>query len=72
MFIIFRPHLKGEENLNLCCFFPKFCQNSFLLILLVNSSNHGVFGSASAWQTRGGWFEPVLMRYIFSGKLPGA
>ena len=29
-------------------------------------------GSASAWQTRGRGFEPVLMRYIFSGKCPGA
>ena len=26
-------------------------------------------GSASAWQTRGRGLEPVLMRYIYSGKV---
>ena len=38
--------------------------------LLLHSSHHGSVGSASAWQTRGLWIEPVLMRYIFSGKYP--
>ena len=42
-----------------------------ILFHLVNSSHHGAVGSASAWQTRGGGFEPVLMRYIFSGKYHG-
>ena len=63
----------GEENHNLCCgFFHKFGQIFTLLIHLVNSSHHGAVGSVSAWQTRGRWFEPVPMPYIFSGKYPGA
>ena len=31
-----------------------------------------VIGSASAWQTQGRGFEPVLMRYISCGKYHGA
>ena len=43
------------------------------LFHLVNSGHHGPVGSASAWQTRGRVFEPaLLMRYISSGKYPGA
>ena len=53
-------------------FFPKFCQNSTSLLHLVNSSHHGAVGTASAWQTRGHGFKPVMMRYIFWGKYPGA
>ena len=54
-------------------FFLQILLNINLLLLhLVNSSHHGAVGSASAWQTRGRGFEPVLMRYIFSGKYPGA
>ena len=70
--IIFRPHIMGKENRNLCCDFSKFWQISTLLLHLVNSSHHGAVGSASARQTRGHGFEPVLMRYIFIGKYPGA
>ena len=63
----------GEENHNLCCgFFSKFCQNSTLLLHLVKFSHNGAVGSASARQTRGRGFEPVMMRYIFSGTYPGA
>ena len=64
----------GEENYNLCCVFHMFCQIFTLLLHLVNSNHDGALavGSASAWQTRGRGFEPVLMRYIFSGKYPGA
>ena len=64
----------GEKNHNLCWVFPKFCQNSTLLLHLVDSSHHGAVGSVSAWQTRlgGCGFEPVVMRYIFRGKYPGA
>ena len=50
-------------------FFSKFCQNSSLSLYL-KSSHHGAVGSASAWQTRGRGFEPVKMRYIFSGNYP--
>ena len=53
-------------------FFSKFFQISTLLFHLVNSSHHGAVGSASAWQTLGPGFEPVLMHYIFSGKHPCA
>ena len=53
-------------------FFYKSCQNSTLLLHSVNSSHHGAVGSSSAWQTRCRGFEPGLMRYIFSGKYPGA
>ena len=53
-------------------FFYKFCQISTLLLHLVNSSHYGAVGSAPAWQTLGRGFEPVLMRYIFRGKYPGA
>ena len=71
--VIFPPHIMGEENHNLrCVFFPKVCQISTLLLHLVNSSHHGAVGSASAWQTRGRGFEPVLMRYSLRGKYPGA
>ena len=63
----------GEENHNLCCvFIHKICQISTLLLHLVNSSLHGLVGSAFAWQTRGHVFKPKLMRYISSGKYPGA
>ena len=62
----------GEQNHNLFCVFIKFCQISTLLLHLVNSSHHGGVGSASTWQTRGRGFEPVLMRYIFRKKYPGA
>ena len=43
-----------------------------VLHLVTPSSHHGGVGSASAWQTRGRGFEPVMMRYIFSRKYPGA
>ena len=62
----------GEENHDLCCVFLKFSQISTLLLHLVKASHHGAVGSGSAWQTRGRGFEPVMMRYIFSGKYPGA
>ena len=73
--IIFRPHIRGEggRKIIMCvafCFY-KFCQISTLLLHLINPSHHGTVGSASAWQARGRGFEPVLMRYIFSGKYPG-
>ena len=68
---VFRPLITEEENRNLSCvFFYKFCQISTLLLHLLNSSRRGAVGSASAWQTRGRGFEPVLMRHIFSGKKP--
>ena len=54
-----------------CVFFSKFCQIPTLLPYSEISSHPGAVGSASAWQTRGSGFEPVLMRYIFSGKYPG-
>ena len=54
----------------MCCVFNKFCQISTLSFHLVNSRHHGAVGNASAWQTRGREFEPVLMRYIFSAKCP--
>ena len=54
----------------ICVAFFFQVQNSTLLLHLVISSRHGAVGSASAWQTRGHGFEPVLMRYIFSGKYP--
>ena len=61
----------GEENHNLCCiFFYKFCQITTLSLHLVNSNHHGAVGSASAWQTRGRGFEPVLMRYILAENIP--
>ena len=50
----------------------RFCLKILPKLHLVYSSHHGAVDSASAWQTRGRWFEPVLMRYIFSGKYPGA
>ena len=53
-------------------FFYKFRQNSTLLLHLVKSSHHGAVGSAFAWHTRGREIEPVMMRYSFSGKYPGA
>ena len=53
-------------------FFYKFCQIFTILLHLVNYIHHGAVGSASAWQTRGRGFEPVLMRYIFGGAYPGA
>ena len=62
----------GEDNHNLCCVFLQILPKLHLLLHLVNSSHHGAIGSASAWQTRGRWFEPVMMRHIFSGKYPGA
>ena len=70
--IIFRPYIMGEEIILCVAFFPKFCQISTLLLHLVNSSHNGAVGGASAWQTRGRGFEPVLKRYIFSGKYPSA
>ena len=62
----------GEENQSVLRFFSKFCQNSTLLLHLVKPSYHGAVGSASASQRRGQRFEPVMMRYIFSGKYAGA
>ena len=54
-------------------FFSKLCQISTVLLLhFVNSRNHGAVGSKFARQTRGPGFEPVLLRYIFGGKYPGA
>ena len=41
------------NEMNNVAFFSKFCQISTLSLHLVNSSHHGVVGSASAWQTRG-------------------
>ena len=53
----------GRKSKKMCCvLFSKFCQNSILLLHLVNFSHHGAVGSG----------EPVLMRYIFGGKYPGA
>ena len=44
------------------------------IIFCVGFSIHSIssVGSASAWQTRGRGLEPVLMRYIYSGKFSGA
>ena len=66
------PPTHNGGGKSLCCVFSKFCQNSVLLLHLVNSSHHSAVGTASAWQTRGRGFEPGPMRYIFSGKYPGA
>ena len=61
----------GKENHNLCCVFSKFYLISNLLLHLLNSVHQGAVGSASAWQTRRGrGFEPVLIGYTFSGKIP--
>ena len=51
-------------------FFYKFCQISTLLLHLVNSSHIGALCSASAWQTRGRGFEPMLMPYILAENIP--
>ena len=68
----FLPTNNGGKKSKSVAFFYKFCQISTLLLHLVNSSHHGAVGSASAWQTRGRGFEPVLKPYILSGKYPGA
>ena len=49
-FIIFRPHIMGEENHNLCCvFFLQILPNlHFCSLRFVNSSHHGAVGSAYA------------------------
>ena len=70
--IILGPHITGRPHHNPSCVFSKFWQISTLLLHLVNCSHHRAVVSASAWQTRGRGFEPVLMPYIFSGKYPGA
>ena len=57
--VIFRPNIMGRKII--MCF-----------LQILPNLHHGAVGSASAWQTRGPEFEPVLMRYIFSGKYPGA
>ena len=74
------PIFLWEENHNQRCFFPNFAKSplyySILLLHFITpfgySSCHGAVGSVSAWQTRGSGFEPVLRRYIFGGKYPGA
>ena len=77
------PHIMGggEENHNLCCVFLRIQPNLHFITSFITASSkewfrhfshRGTVDRASAWQTQGRRFEPVLMRYIFGGKHPSA
>ena len=57
---------------NLCCvFFPNSDEAPFYYSILQKSSHHcRAVGSASAWQTPGCGFEPVMMRYCLAENIP--